>query len=74
MNTIKTFMHRHPLLSIVLILPFTLIFTMAMFSLLIDIILPGLLAFWLAGWVYTAIVGQHWGGNINEPFWFVRVG
>ena len=74
MNTIQAFMLKHPFLSIVIIMPFTLIFTLAMFSLLIDIIFPGLLALWLAGWVYTAIVGQHWRRNIYEPFWFVRVG
>ena len=74
MNTIQTFMLRHPLLSVVLILPFTMIFTVAVFSLIINILLPGLLALWLAGWVYTSIVGQRWRRNINEPFWFVRVG
>ena len=74
MNTIQTFMLRHSLLSVLLILPFTIIFTMAVFSLIINILLPGLLALWLAGWVYTSIVGQHWRRNINEPFWFVRVG
>ncbi len=73
MNTIKSFMLNHPLLSVVIILPFTLVFTMAIFSLIINILLPGLLALWLAGWVYTSIVGQHWRKNINEPFWFIRV-
>ena len=74
MNTIQSFMLRHPLLSVVLILPFTMVFTLAVFSLIINIVLPGLLALWLAGGVYTSIVGQHWRRNINEPFWFVRVG
>jgi hypothetical protein len=73
MNTIKSFMLNHPLLSVVIILPFTMVFTMAIFSLIINILLPGLLALWLAGWVYTSIVGQHWRKNINEPFWFIRV-
>ena len=73
MNTIKSFMLNHPLLSVVIILPFTMVFTMAIFSLIINILLPGLLALWLAGWVYTSIVGQRWRKNINEPFWFIRV-
>jgi len=64
MNTIKSFMLNHPLLSVVIILPFTMVFTMAIFSLIINILLPGLLALWLAGWVYTSIVGQHWRKNI----------
>lgn len=73
MNTIQSLMLKHPLISVVLILPFTMVFTLAIFSLIINILLPGLLALWLAGWVYTSIVGQHWRKNINKPFWFVRV-
>ena len=73
MNIIKTFMLNHPLISILIILPFTMIFTVAIFSLILNIVLPGLLALWLAGWVYTSMTGQHWRRNIHEPFWFVRV-
>jgi hypothetical protein len=50
-----------------------MIFTVAIFSLILDIVLPGLLALWLAGWVYTSLTGLHWRRNIYEPFWFVRV-
>ena len=73
MNIIKTFMLNHPLISLLTILPFTMIFTIGVFSLILDIVLPGLLALWLAGWVYTSMTGQRWRRNIHEPFWFVRV-
>jgi len=73
MNLIKTFMLSNPLISILIILPFTMIFTVAIFSLILDIVLPGLLALWLAGWVYTSLTGLHWRRNIHEPFWFVGV-
>ena len=73
MNIIKTFMLNHPLISILTIMPFTMIFTVAIFSLILDIVLPGLLALWLAGWVYTSLTGLHWRQNIQEPFWFVRI-
>ena len=73
MNIIKTFMLNHPLISVLVILPFTMMFTVAIFSLILDIVLPGLLALWLAGWVYTSLTELHWRRNIYEPFWFVRV-
>ena len=72
MNIIKTFMLNRPLISVLVILPFTMMFTVAIFSLILDIVLPGLLALWLAGWVYTSLTRLHWGRNIHEPFWFVR--
>jgi len=73
MNIIKTFMLNRPLISVLVILPFTMMFTVAIFSLILDIVLPSLLALWLAGWVYTSLTGLHWRRNIREPFWFVRV-
>ena len=73
MNIIKTFMLNHPLISVLVILPFTMMFTVAIFSLILDIILPGLLALWLAGWVYTSLTGLHWRRNNHEPIWIVRV-
>jgi len=66
-------MLNRPLISILIILPFTMVFTVAVFSLILDIVLPGLLALWLAGWVYTSTTGQHWRRNIHDPFWFVRM-
>ena len=66
MSTVQTLMKRHPLLSVMLLFPFTLVFIMALFSLIIEIILPAVISFWLAG--------QPWIRNIYEPFWFMRTG
>ena len=74
MSTVQTLMKRHPLLSVMLLFPFTLVFIMALFSLIIEIILPMVISFWLAGWIYTVLVGQPWIRNIYEPFWFMRTG
>ena len=73
MNIIKTFMLNQPLISFLIMLPFTMMFTVAIFSLILDIVLPGLLALWLAGWVYTSPTGLHWRQSIHEPFWFGMV-
>ena len=66
-------MLNHHLISILITLPLTMVFTVAIFSLILDIFLPGLLALWLAGWVYTSLTGLHWRRNIHDPFWFVMV-
>jgi len=65
---------KTPLLSVMLLFPFTLVFIMTLFSLIIEIILPAVISFWLAGWIYTVLVGQPWIRNIYEPFWFMRTG
>ena len=57
MSTVQTLMKRCPLLSVMLLVPFTLVFIMALFSLIIEIILPAVISFWLAGWIYTVLVG-----------------
>ena len=72
MNMIQSFMQRHPLLSILLIFPFTLMCTVAVFSIIVNVILPGLLALWLSGLVYSSIIGQEWRQNFKEPFSFIR--
>ena len=58
MENIQKFMIKHPLLSMAMILPFSIIIVIGVFSILINFILPVILAFWLSGWVYTAIVGE----------------
>ena len=42
------------------------------FSILINFVLPVILAFWLSGWVYTAIVGEKVQKYYQQPFWFIR--
>ena len=72
MSTVQTLMKRYPLLSVMLLVPFTLVFIMVLFSLIVKIILPAAISFWLAGWIYTVLVGQPWIRNIYEPFRFMR--
>ena len=74
MSTVQTLMKRYPLLSVMLLFPFTLVFIMAFFSLIIEIILPAVISFCLAGWIYTVLVGQPWKQNIYESSWFIRTG
>tara|TARA_Y100000817_G_scaffold43503_1_gene30026 strand:+ start:122 stop:358 length:237 start_codon:yes stop_codon:yes gene_type:complete len=72
MKHIQKLMARYPFMSILLIFPFTLILILAVFSMIIKIVIPAVLALWLAGWVYGAVVREAWGRNLSEPFWFVR--
>ncbi len=72
MKHIQELMARHPLISILLIFPFTLILIFAVFSMIIKIVIPAVLALWLAGWVYGTVVREARGRNLSEPFWFVR--
>ena len=72
MENIKTFMINHPLISMAMILPFTLIIVIGIFSILINFLLPVLLSFWLSGWVYTAIVGEKVQKYYQQPLWFIR--
>ena len=72
MNMVQSFMQRHPFLSILLIFPFTLMCTVAVFSIIVNVILPGLLALWLANLVYSSIIGQEWRQSFNRSFLFIR--
>jgi len=72
MKTIQSFMRRHPLLSILLMFPFTLMCTIALFSIIVNMILPGLFSLWLAGLIYSSIVGQEWKQGFNDHFSFIR--
>ena len=69
---VQSFMRRHPFLSVLLIFPFTLMCTFAVFSIIVNVILPTALALWLAGLVYSSIVEQSWKQNFKEPFLFIR--
>ena len=69
---VQSFMRRHPFLSVLLIFPFTLMCTFAVFSIIVNVILPSALALWLAGLVYSSIVEQGWKQNFKEPFLFIR--
>ena len=72
MENIQTFMINHPLLSMAMILPFSLIIVIGIFSILNNFVLPVILAYWLNGWIYTAIVGEKVQKYYQQPFWFIR--
>ena len=72
MFKIKKLMLDHPMLSIILILPFSAIFVFAILELIITVLIPLVFALWLAGWIYGTIVGSSFTKSIYEPFWFFR--
>ena len=72
MNNLKQIMLNHPTLSIILILPFSLMFVFALFGLIINVLLPFVFALWIANWVYGVIVGSSMVKPMYEPFWVVR--
>ena len=69
---VQSFMRGHPFVSVLLLFPFTLMCAIAMFSIILNVILPGALALWLAGLVYSSIVEQGWKQNFKESFSFIR--
>ena len=58
MNKLQRFMLKHPYISIAAIMPFALAFVLGLFSIILNIVLPILVSLFLAGWIYTAIVGR----------------
>ncbi len=72
MNKLQQFMLNHPYISLAVILPFALMFVLGVFTILLNIILPAIIAFWLAGWIYTAFVGRPIRQYYRRPFWYVR--
>jgi len=65
-------MLNYPTLSIILILPFSLMFVFALFGLIINVLLPFIFALWIANWVYGVIIGSSMVKPMYEPFWVVR--
>ena len=72
MFKIKKLMLNHPLLSIILILPFSAVFVFAVLEFIINVVIPFVFALWLAGWIYSTIIGSSVTKSIYEPFWFFR--
>ena len=72
MNNLKQLMLNYPTLSVILILPFSLMFVFALFGLIINVLLPFVFALWIANWVYGVIVGSSMVKPMYEPFWVVR--
>ena len=64
-------MLEYPLLSIIVILPFSVVLVFAVLELIINVIVPFFFAVWVAIWIYGAIVGSSITRPIYEPFWFI---
>ena len=69
---LRILMLEYPILSIVIILPFSVVLVFAVLDLIINVIVPFVFAVWVATWIYGAIVGSSITRPIYEPFWFVR--
>lgn len=72
MENLQKFMLKHPYISMAVVLPFAMVFVLGVFSILINIILPAVIAFWLAGCIYTAIVGKPVRQYYRQPFWYTN--
>ena len=72
MNKIQEFMLKHPYVSMAAILPFAFTIVMGLFSIILNIVLPGIITFWVAGWIYTAIVGQPIRNYYRQPLWYTN--
>ena len=72
MNKLRILMLEYPILSIVIILPFSVVLVFAVLDLIINVIVPFVFAVWVATWIYGAIVGSSMTRPIYEPFWFVK--
>ena len=72
MNKLRILMLEYPILSIVIILPFSVVLVFAVLDLIINVIVPFVFAVWVATWIYGAIVGSSITRPIYEPFWVVR--
>ncbi|MBT3738325.1 MAG: hypothetical protein HOG33_04430 [Candidatus Marinimicrobia bacterium] len=72
MNKIQQFMLKHPYVSMAVILPFAFTIVMGLFSILLNIILPAIITFWVAGWIYTAIVGRPIRNYYRQPLWYTN--
>ena len=61
-------MKKYKSISLLLIFPFTLVFTLNVFSFLLKTVLPGLISFWLASFIYKYITDRNIKESIRNPF------
>ena len=69
MDKLEHVMLEHPYISVAVILPFALILVLGICSVLLNIIHPGIIAFWLTGCIYTLLVGRSVSHYYQRPFW-----
>ena len=71
MSKIRSFMIKHPLISILIIFPFSFLMSVSLFDIILNLFLPFLFAFWGSTWIYKTIIGTLWNKSLNKPFWFI---
>tara|TARA_Y100001958_G_C21199573_1_gene526437 strand:- start:446 stop:769 length:324 start_codon:yes stop_codon:yes gene_type:complete len=71
-ETIKSFMNEHPILSRALIFPFALYITIGITALLFELIIPLLIAVMITNTLYSKAIGKTYKESIYEPYSYVR--
>ena len=72
MKLIRSFMHHYSIFTRALIFPFALFITTALFTVLIEIILPVILALLITNMIYSTLVGKSYSESIYEPYTYIR--
>ena len=71
MKSIKIFLINHPLVGKVIIFPFSMLLTATIFSLLIDFILPLLLALLLTNLLYHIFIDDMKNKDLYNPLSYI---
>tara|TARA_Y100001980_G_C14533754_1_gene310031 strand:- start:617 stop:940 length:324 start_codon:yes stop_codon:yes gene_type:complete len=72
LETIKSFMHKHPILSRVLIFPIALYVTIGITAVLFELVIPLLIAVMITNTLYSKAMGKTYKESIYEPYSYVR--
>ena len=72
MKKLKELLIDYPILAKAAIFPFSLMATFALFSIIIEIVLPVLFSVATTYWIYHAIVGNSLRDKMREPFSYVQ--
>ena len=72
MKKLNELLIDYPILAKAAIFPFSLMATFALFSIIVEIVMPVLFAAALTYWIYHAIVGNSLREKMREPFSYVQ--
>jgi len=72
MKEIKKIMFKYPTITMALMFPFSLVFTLTIFSIIMEIIMPILFAAGMTYWIYNWIIGRSIKDNIQQPFTYIN--
>ena len=68
MNKITKLMIQNPFISMLLIFPFSLAIVIGLFSIILDIILPFLMAIFMTYYIYDFIIGKSTDRSVKDYF------